>query len=365
MRNKVIITSEQVGRGHPDKIADQISDAILTMALKIDENSRVAIETAVGKEIVFITGEITTKAKIDIEKIAKKILIKIDVDYKNFKIIVNVSKQSFEISKAVDKKELGAGDQGLMYGYATNETKRLLPIPFALVTDIIVSYEKEYASRDGKYKYDSKAQVTYDYNRHKIININLSVQHSKNLSLEKLRKEMKKMIIKTIKRFEKENKLQNLLNNDTEIIINNAGTFIVGGAFSDAGVTGRKIIADTYGGWGRHGGGAFSGKDYTKVDRSAAYYARYVATQVIKNGLAEIIEIQVSYIIGKPKPIAINFETFETEKKNNVNLKEIRKFIDGFDFGLNNIIKELNLKKINYSKTTLYGHFGKKEFKWG
>lgn len=359
--NKMIITSEQVGRGHPDKVADQVSDAILTECLRQDEDSRVAVETAIGKGIIFLTGEITSNAKLNINSIVKKTLNSIDVEYRDFKVIENISPQSPEINAKVDKEEIGAGDQGLMYGYATNETINFLPIPFVLASKIIKEYENKFASKDGDYKYDSKSQVSYDYKNKKIININLSVQHSKNKNLETLRKEIKTLILDTVKNFEIENNIL-ILNDDTDIIINNAGTFIMGGAIADSGLTGRKIIADTYGGWGRHGGGAFSGKDYTKVDRSAAYYSRYVAKKVVESGMADIIEIQVSYIIGQTKPVAINFETFETNKKT---LQEIELFVNSFDFSLANIIKELDLKKIDYTKTTVGGHFGKSNLIWG
>lgn len=357
----MIITSEQVGKGHPDKICDQISDYILTKILKEDKNSRVAIETAIGKNKVFITGEVKTNFNYlkKLKNEIKNLLTNIDDGYKKFKIELNISNQSPEINSKVDADELGAGDQGLMYGYATNETTTFLPIPFALSTRIIKEYENNFASKNKDYKFDSKAQVSFDYKKMKLFNINLSVQHSKEKELENLRKELKVFILEVVDNFEKENNFK-ILSKDTEIIINNGGTFILGGAIADSGLTGRKIIADTYGGWGRHGGGAFSGKDYTKVDRSAAYYGRYVARKVIENNLAKICEIQVSYIIGRPDPISINIESFGTGDEKNI-YKYINK---NFNFKLSNIIKELDLKNIDYTKTTLYGHFGKEELKW-
>ncbi len=358
----MIITSEQVGKGHPDKVADQVSDAILTEALKQDKDSRVAAESTIGKGMLFLTGEITTKANLDIEAIAKETIKAIDKDYEDFKIIVNISSQSPEINAKVDNStELGAGDQGLMYGYATNETKTFLPIPFVLATKLISDYEVKLASVNSNYKFDSKSQVSYDYKNKRLVNINMSVQHDKDIDLDTLRNEVKELIFDTVKNFEENNNIK-ILDDKTDIIINNGGTFIMGGAIADSGLTGRKIIADTYGGWGRHGGGAFSGKDYTKVDRSAAYYSRYVARKVIEANLADIIEIQVSYIIGQPKPVTINFETFETNK---VSLEEISDFISKFNFSLSNIIEELDLKNIDYRKTTVGGHFGKKELPWG
>ena len=357
----MIVTSEQVGKGHPDKICDQISDYILTKILEQDKNARVAVESAAGKKIIFITGEVKTNFnyKKNLKKEIKKLLLKIDNGYKNFKIILNISDQSPEINSKVDSKELGAGDQGLMYGYATNETTIFLPIPYSLSTKIIREYEEKFASKSNDYKFDSKAQVSFDYEKNKLFNINLSVQHSKDKDLEELRKELRTFILEVVSNFEKENNFK-ILSNQTEIIINNGGTFILGGAIADAGLTGRKIIADTYGGWGRHGGGAFSGKDYTKVDRSAAYYGRYVARKIVEMKLAEICEIQVSYIIGRSKPISINVESFGTG-----NEKKILDYINkNFDFRLSNIIEELDLKNIDYKKTTLYGHFGKDCFKW-
>ena len=358
----MIITSEQVGKGHPDKICDQISDYILTKIMKENKNSRVAIEVAAGKGKIFITGEVKTNFdyKENLENEIRNLLVNIDNGYKDFIIEFNISEQSSEINSKVDGDELGAGDQGLMYGYATNETSVYLPIPYVLATKIIFEYENRFASKSKSYKFDSKAQVSFDYEENKLFNINLSVQHSKDKDLDSLRIELKDFILSIVNEFERENNFE-ILSENTEITINNGGTFILGGALADAGLTGRKIIADTYGGWGRHGGGAFSGKDYTKVDRSAAYYGRYVAKKIVENNLAEICEIQVSYIIGRPNPISINVESFGTGDEKNI-LKYIK---DNFDFKLSNIIEELDLKNIDYTKTTLYGHFGKKYLKWG
>jgi S-adenosylmethionine synthetase len=226
--------------------------------------------------------------------------------------------QSPEINAKVDNdEELGAGDQGLMFGYATNETKNYLPIPYDLATMIIKQYENIFADLDKDFKYDSKSQVSFDYTNKRIVNINLSVQHSEEISLDDLRLIMKELILDTVNDFQnnvinKEQYPNPIIDDETDIVINNGGTFIMGGANADAGVTGRKIIADTYGGLGRHGGGAFSGKDYTKVDRSAAYYARYVARKIVEEGFADIAEIQVAYIIGQAAPVEIFVETFDT-----------------------------------------------------
>lgn len=363
----MIITSEQVGRGHPDKICDQISDLFVTEVLKHDKDSRIAIESAIkgfsnkeGKLMVF--GELSTNMK-DVKKIMmpkiKSLLISIDLDYKNFDIDWQISKQSPEINSKVDKENIGAGDQGLMFGYATNETKQNLPIPFVLATKIIKNYEDKIVSGSNDYKYDSKSQVCYDYDKKRLVNINLSVQHSKDKSLEEIKKEMIELVKFSIIEFESENDLK-IFDEETEIIVNNAGSFVMGGAIADAGLTGRKIIADTYGGYGRHGGGAFSGKDYTKVDRSAAYYGRYVANKIIENKLASIVEIQVSYIIGQSNPVAIDVEVFETGKKS-----DVKNFVlKNFDFRLENIIKELDLKNVNYLETSTLGHFGKSNLNW-
>ena len=364
-----LFSSESVTEGHPDKVADQISDLFVTEILKADKDSRVAIETAIkgfedgtGKVMVF--GELTTNmphVKETLLPKVKDLLTSIDVVYTDWEIDWQIGEQSREINSKVEGVELGAGDQGLMFGYATNETNNRLPIPFALATEIIREYENKFASNNGMYKFDSKSQVSYDYDKKRIININLSVQHSEEITLEALQNEMRAMINNVVLRFEEKNNLR-IFDEDTEIIVNNAGTFIMGGAVADAGLTGRKIIADTYGGYGRHGGGAFSGKDYTKVDRSAAYYARYAARKIVDAGLADIVEIQVSYIIGNPEPVAVDVETFETEKKS---LEEIHQFIkDKFDFRLSNIIEELKLKEVDYTKTSTLGHFGKEELIW-
>lgn len=359
----MIITSEQVGKGHPDKICDQVSDYILTKILKQDKDARVAVESAIGKGKLFITGEVTTSFdyQIGLQEEIKSLLVDIDIDYNDFEIELNISKQSPEINSKVDAEEIGAGDQGLMFGYATSETKSMLPIPFDLSNQLIKAYENKLASQSEDFKFDSKAQVCYDYTNKRLVNINMSVQHSKDISLEDLRTKLTTLINEVVSEFEKENDFS-IMDSNTELIINNAGSFILGGAIADSGLTGRKIIADTYGGLGRHGGGAFSGKDYTKVDRSAAYYARFVAKSIIKRGLADIAEIQVSYIIGQTHPVSIFIETFGT---NISTLDEIMDFVnENFDFRLGNIIAELDLKNIDYTKTTLYGHFSKNDLPW-
>lgn len=366
-KNKLpnILTSEQVGMGHPDKVCDQVADYILDYFLSLDKKAKVAIEATIGKGKLFITGEITYHSKgkkVDITKLKKSILkdvlVSIDPSYKTFKIEWNVGQQSVEINSIVEKEdgEIGAGDQGLMYGYATRENIWYLATAHALSSFISKRYDQlRHSNKDfgNKFKADSKSQVSYDYENKRIININLSAQHNKNLKVEDVRMILRNKIIAWVHEYEKINKIK--FNTDYEITINNFGAFTIGGAIADAGTVGRKIIADTYGGFGRHGGGAFSGKDYTKVDRSAAYYARYIAKNIVAHNLSDIAEVQLSYIIGSPRPITLNIETFDTEKKD-------KKYIETwvakhFDASVKNIIEELSLKNVKYSKSTLYGHF--------
>lgn len=368
-----IVTSEQVGRGHPDKICDQVSDYILTKALGVHKETRSAVESAIGYGELNIFGELTIPGfsnkdykwfKKQMIRGVKQLLMKIDKDYKSFKIRWNVIRQSQEINSKVDMdKEIGAGDQGLMYGYATNETETLHSIPFHLATELIKAYD-EFVKTDKRFKYDSKAQVSFDYTTKSIVNVNMSVQHTKDITHSELIDVlMEKVISPTINREIELLKLDKKGKFTYPVTINNGGSFISGGAFADSGLSGRKIIADSYGGFGRHGGGSFSSKDYTKVDRSGAYYARYVARKIVESKLADICEIQVAYIIGQSKPVSVNVECFETNKKP---ISYINKWVnDNFDFSVGNIIKELNLKDVDYTKTTLFGHFGKKELKWG
>ena len=362
---KKLFTSESVTEGHPDKLCDYISDSILDAYLALDENSRVACECAAGKDIIFITGEITSKANINIEKIARKAIKKIgylgknDIDYKTCKIIVNISKQSNDIALGTNDKIGGAGDQGIMFGFASNETKELMPLGISLahkLTKKLANVRKEKIVKDlGP---DGKAQVTIEYENQKpkkIDTILISTQHTPNKNLKILKKEIKTEVI---------NKVipKKLIDKNTKILINPTGRFVIAGPKGDSGLTGRKIIVDTYGGYARHGGGAFSGKDATKVDRSAAYMARHIAKNIVANNYAEKCEIQLSYAIGIKEPISININTFNTNK-----IKEdeiINKIIKKFDLTPQGIINYLNLKKPIYTKTTNYGHFGKKDLPW-
>lgn len=350
---KRIITSESVTEGHPDKICDKISDKILDTALSQDENSKMAVECTIKDNLVFIYGEATTKAKLDYEAIAKWVLK--DIGYEEtFKVIVQVSKQSPEINNAVMKNELGAGDQGIMFGYASNETKEYMPLPILLANKLTRQMAK--ARKEDKntpLKPDGKSQVTIEYEDNipkRISTIVIASQHIKNITQDKLKEYIKNKVIKPIVPTE-------LVDKDTEILINTSGSFVIGGPFGDSGTTGRKIVVDNYGGSAKVGGGCFSSKDPTKVDRSAAYYARYVAKNIVYNKLCDKCEIGVSYTIGNSKPVSLNIETYNTNK---VPLEDIYEFVNkNFDFKVSNIIKELQLQKPIYYNTASYGHFGR------
>lgn len=366
MRN--IFTSESVTEGHPDKLCDYISDSILDKCLEQDKNSRVACETVVGKGQVFVTGEITTKANIDIEQIVRDTIKEIgydnektDIDYKTCKIIVNISNQSKDIAIGVDRKDelTGAGDQGIMFGYATDETENYMPMPIYLAHKLSKRLSEVRRNRQLPYlRPDGKTQVSVEYEDDKPVRVDtvvVSAQHTDNVSIEKLRKDILENVIK------KEIPEQ-LMDNKTKCFINPTGHFVIGGPLGDSGLTGRKIIVDTYGGMARHGGGAFSGKDPTKVDRSASYMARFVAKNIVANGLAKKCEIQLSYAIGIAYPISIFINTFGTGIKTDEELLEIVK--ENFKFTPDDIIKKFDLKRPIYRQTTNYGHFGKENLPW-
>ena len=350
---KRIITSESVTEGHPDKICDKVSDKILDTALEYDKNSKMAVECTIKDNLIFIYGEATTKANLDYESIAKWVLK--DIGYEEeFDVIVKVSKQSKEINQAVDKEELNAGDQGIMFGYATNETKEYMPLPSLLANKLTMQLTKVRKSDPNTpLRPDGKSQVTVEYEDNipkRIDTIIIATQHKKEISRQELEKYIQEKVINEVVPTE-------YVDKDTKILINTSGSFIIGGPYGDSGTTGRKIVIDAYGGSAKVGGGCFSSKDPTKVDRSAAYYARYVAKNVVHNKLSDICEIGVSYTIGKNKPISINIETYNTNK---VPLEEIYTFIEkNFDFSVNNIIKELKLQNPIYYNTAAYGHFGR------
>lgn len=354
---KKILTSESVNIGHPDKTCDTIADAFLDDALSQDPDSQMAVECAIKNDKLFIYGEATTKAKIDYENISKKILK--DIGYSNdFKIIKEISEQSPDIHQAVVKEDIGANDQGMVYGYATNETKEYLPLPLVIAHKIMRQYEIFRRSRRDFFA-DAKAQVSVQYDNDKpecIKTVLISVSHTENLSLSEIQRLIKEKVL------DKELDEYKGLSKDINYIINPSGKFTIWGSFGDSGCVGRKIVVDTYGGIGRVGGGCFSSKNATKVDRSGAYYARYVAKNIVAHNLAERCEVQVAYGIGLSKPIALCIDTFKSEK---VHLEEIYKYVEeNFDFTPANIIKELGLLKPIYKQTACYGHFGRSEFPW-
>jgi len=350
---KRLITSESVTEGHPDKICDKISDKILDTALDLDKDSKMAVECTIKDDLVFIYGEATTKANLDYENIAINVLK--DIGYNNkFNVIIKVSQQSKEINNAVCKEELGAGDQGIMFGYASNETEEYMPMPILLANKLTMQLAKvRKKDKNSPLMPDGKSQVTVEYEDNipkRIDTIIIANQHKEDISQDNLRKYIKENVIDKVIPTE-------LVDTNTKILINTSGSFTIGGPFGDSGTTGRKIVVDSYGGSAKIGGGCFSSKDPTKVDRSAAYYARYVAKNIVHYGLSDICEIGVSYSIGNPHPISINIETYNTNK---VPLKEIYKFIeDNFDFRVSNIINELQLQNPIYYNIASYGHFGR------
>ena len=364
-----LFTSESVSEGHPDKIADQISDAVLDEILKQDPKARVACETYVKTGMALVGGEITTSAWVDIENLTRQVIC--DIGYKHSEtgfdgnscaVLNAIGKQSSDINQGVDREnplDQGAGDQGIMFGYATNETEVLMP---AAITYAHRLMEKQAEVRkSGKLAWlrpDAKSQVTLKYEDNKIVGVDavvLSTQHSEEVSQKEIYEGVMEEIIKPILPSE-------WLSQQTKYFINPTGRFVIGGPMGDCGLTGRKIIVDTYGGAARHGGGAFSGKDPSKVDRSAAYAARYVAKNIVAAGLADRCEIQLSYAIGVAEPTSIMVETFGTGKvSNEVLVKLVREFFDLRPYGL---IKMLNLIQPIYRQTAAYGHFGREQFPW-
>ena len=366
-----LMTSESVGEGHPDKMADQISDAILDAIMAKDKNCRVAVETLVKTGLVVLAGEITTTAEVDYEAIARKTIERIGYnreelgfDHLSCKVISAISKQSPDIAMGVDredKEKQGAGDQGLMFGYAVNETKALMPATIKISHDLVKRHSK--VRNNGTIEWlrpDAKSQVTINFKNgkpHHIDTVVLSTQHDDNIDMEEIRQSVLEHIIMPILPDE-------LVTEETRYLINPTGSFVIGGPVGDCGLTGRKIIVDTYGGMARHGGGAFSGKDPSKVDRSAAYAARYVAKNIVAAGLADRCEIQVSYAIGVAEPTSIRIKTFGTEKINEEQI--IRLVHDNFDLTPYGIMTMLDLLQPIYEKTAAYGHFGRENegFPW-
>ena len=373
---KLLFTSESVTEGHPDKICDQISDAVLDALLAQDPMSRVACETAVTTGLVLVMGEITTKAQIDIQTIVRETIREIGYDRAKYGfdcdtcgVIVALDKQSTDIAMGVDKaleakenhmsdeeiEAIGAGDQGMMFGYATNETPELMPYPISLAHKLARKLTE--VRKNGTLPYlrpDGKTQVSVEYDENgkpcRLEAVVLSTQHDENVSQEQIHADIKKYVFDPVLP-------QDMIDDETKFFINPTGRFVIGGPNGDSGVTGRKIIVDTYGGYARHGGGAFSGKDCTKVDRSAAYAARYVAKNIVAAGLAEKCEIQLSYAIGVARPTSIMVDTFGTGKLADDKLEEIIR--ENFDLRPAGIIKMLDLRRPIYKQTAAYGHFGR------
>lgn len=373
--SKILFTSESVTEGHPDKICDQISDSILDALLEQDPMSRVACETAITTGLVLVMGEITSSATVDYQKIVRDTIREIGYDdsEKGFDcstcgVMVAIDKQSADIALGVDKAleakltdseigAIGAGDQGLMFGYATNETEDFMPYPIYLAHKLTRQLSK--VRKDGTLPYlrpDGKSQVTVEYDSDgkplRLDAVVVSSQHSEDVTWEQIKADIKKYVIDPI--LPKE-----LLDEDTKIYINPTGRFVIGGPAGDSGVTGRKIIVDTYGGWARHGGGAFSGKDPTKVDRSASYAARYVAKNLVAAGLCDKAEIQLSYAIGVASPTSVRIDTFGTGKLPDEKLADI--ILENFDLRPAGIIQKLNLRRPIYKETASYGHFGRND----
>ena len=373
---KRLFTSESVTEGHPDKLCDYISDSILDSYLAKDKNARVACETVAGKGEIFITGEITSTANVDIEQVVRDTIKEVgyadseyDIDYRTCKIYINLSKQSPDIALGVDKsledkegkdvESEGAGDQGLMFGYACDETEELMPLPISLAHKLSKRLTKVRREKIIDYlRPDGKTQVTVEYDGDKPVRVDtivVSTQHLPDVDMNVLKKDIIEKVIKpTVP--------ANLLDENTKYFINPTGRFVIGGPLGDSGLTGRKIIVDTYGGAARHGGGAFSGKDPTKVDRSASYMARNIAKNIVANGYAKKCEIQIAYSIGVAKPVSIYVNTYGT---NTIPEEEIVEKIDKtFDLTPRGIINYLDLQRPIYRQTTNYGHFGKKDLPW-
>lgn len=357
---KKLLTSESVGAGHPDKICDQISDAILDSLLTNDPYARVACDVLANNNIIYIGGQITTKAYSDTIKEAWKVLKPLGYDENDFNIINGIAPQSADIALGVNKEEgheLGAGDQGIIFGYATNENEFYMPWPIVLSHELLK--RAEFLRRQNQFPYaksDMKSQVTLEYddesNKITVKKVLMSIQHAENANLKEFKDFIKKNIVDyVLKEFN--------FNLDYDLLINPTGRFVIGGPVGDTGLTGRKIIVDTYGGFAHHGGGAFSGKDATKIDRSAAYMARYIAKNLVAAKIADKIEIQLSYAIGLPRPQSIYINSFNSSQYNDEQIADIIEHV--FDLSVEQIIKKLDLLKPIYLQTATYGHFGRND----
>lgn len=373
--SKRLFTSESVTEGHPDKVCDQISDAVLDSILEQDKNAHVACEVTATTGVVHVMGEISTECYVDIAGVARKVIN--DIGYNDPKcgfdgttcaVLTSIDAQSADIAMGVNESyelkdgendinsQIGAGDQGMMFGYACDETPELMPLPISLAHKLAKQLTK--VRKDGTLSYlrpDGKTQVTIEYDDDKAIKVDtvvVSTQHDDDVTLEQIRKDLIEYVIKPIVP-------ANLLADDTKIFVNPTGRFVIGGPVGDSGLTGRKIIVDTYGGYSRHGGGAFSGKDPTKVDRSAAYYSRYIAKNIVAAGLAKKCEIQLAYAIGVAKPVSIMVDSFGTSKYSDEQLSKAVEKV--FDCRPNSIIKQLKLTETKYLPLAAYGHMGREE----
>ena len=346
----MLFTSEQVSAGHPDKICDQISDIIVTDCLQHDPNSRVAVETMIKDDHVIVAGEISSMHTPDVQELVRRVLAAREPEIRNaFNLAVHISKQSGDIALGVDKK--GAGDQGMMFGYACDETHRMLPLPYVLATEAIQYLQQE---RHPELLPDAKAQVTFDYRRHRIDTFLISTQHKEEVDIQVVQRICRSIMQKIADAYG--------LNTDYRALVNPTGRFVTGGSFADSGVTGRKIIADTYGGAAHHGGGAFSGKDPTKVDRSGAYMARRIAKDILRAGLARRCEVQLAYAIGVDEPVSINVNTFHSGKvPASYIVKRIRK---RYDLTPEGMIHFLRLRDVDYNCTATLGHFWRQWLPW-
>ncbi len=367
---KYFFTSESVTEGHPDKVCDQVSDAILDAMIKDDPDSRVAIECLTKTGYIMVAGEVTTKTYVDIQQVVRNALKEVGYDkpeygfdYKTCGVLTSISEQSPDIAQGVDETkehEQGAGDQGIMFGYACNETPELMPLPIMLAHKLTMKLAEARKKKELKFlRPDGKSQVTVEYHDGKPVRVDaivVSTHHEPGVGIEELRKNIIEKIIKPV--------CEKWIDSETKFYINPTGKFVIGGPVADTGVTGRKIIVDTYGGVGSHGGGCFSGKDPSKVDRSASYMARYIAKNIVAAGLADKCEVQIVYVIGVAEPVSLLVNTFRTGKIDNDKLLELIK--KHFPLKPAEMIKYLNLKRPIFKKTACYGHFGRQDpdFTW-